>query len=69
MRTLFEYNDLPKLDDAIRAKHHNRIVEMILDDKDKYHADIAEMIDYFITEMGNADFIRMVEKLTNRKII
>mgnify|MGYP000545097631 FL=1 len=69
MRTLFEYNDLPKLDDAIRAKYHDRIVEMILNDKDKYHNDIAEMIDYFITEMGNADFIRMVEKLTNRKII
>lgn len=69
LRTLFEYNDLPKIDDNLRAKHHDRIVEMILDDKDKYHNDIAEMIDYFITEMGNADFIRMVEKLTNRKII
>lgn len=69
MRTLFEYNELPKLDDNLRAKYHDRIVEMILDDKDKYHNDIAEMIDYFITEMGNADFIRMVEKLTNRKII
>lgn len=69
MRTLFEYNDLPKLDDAIRAKHHNRIVEMILNDKDKYHNDIAEMIDYFITEMDNADFIRLVEKLTLKEII
>lgn len=69
MRTLFEYNDLPKLDDAIRAKHHNRIVEMILDNKDKYHNDIAEMIDYFITEMGNADFIRLVEKITLKEII
>ncbi len=69
MRTLFEYNDLPKLDDNLRAKYHDRIVEMILDDKDKYHNDIAEMIDYFITEMGNADFIRMVEKITDRKII
>lgn len=69
MRTLFEYNELPKLDDAIRAKYHDRIVEMILDDKDKYHADIAEMIDYFITEMGNADFIRLVEKITLKEII
>ena len=69
MRTLFEYNDLPKLDDAIRAKNHDRIVEMILNDKDKYHNDIAEMIDYFITELENADFIRMVEKLTLKEII
>lgn len=69
MRTLFEYNDLPKLDDNLRAKYHDRIVEMILDDKDKYHNDIAEMIDYFITEMGNADFIRMVEKITLKEII
>ena len=69
MRTLFEYNDLPKLDDNLRAKYHDRIVEMILDDKDKYHNDIAEMIDYFITEMGNADFIRLVEKITLKEII
>jgi hypothetical protein len=69
MRTLFEYNELPKLDDAIRAKYHDRIVETILDDKDKYHNDIAEMIDYFVTEMGNADFIRMVEKITLKEII
>ena len=69
MRTLFEYNDLPKLDDAIRAKYHDRIVEMILNDKDKYHNDIAEMIDYFITEMGNADFIRLAEKITLKEII
>lgn len=69
MRTLFEYNELPKLDDNLRAKHHDRIVEMILDNKDKYHNDIAEMIDYFITEMDNADFIRLVEKITLKEII
>jgi hypothetical protein len=69
MRTLLQYNDLPKLDDNLRAKHHNKIVEMILNDKDKYHNDIAEMIDYFITEMGNADFIRLVEKITLKEII
>lgn len=69
MRTLFEYNELPKLDDNLRAKYHDRIVEMILNDKDKYHNDIAEMIDYFITEMSNADFIRLVEKITLKEII
>lgn len=69
MRTLFEYNDLPKLDDNSRAKYHDGIVEMILNDKDKYHNDIAEMIDYFITEMDNADFIRLVEKITLKEII
>lgn len=69
MRTLFEYNDLPKLDDAIRAKYHDGIVEMILNDKDKYHNDIAEMIDYFITELENADFIRLVEKITLKEIV
>jgi mevalonate pyrophosphate decarboxylase len=69
MRTLFEYNELPKLDDAIRAKYHDRIVETILNDKDKYHNAIAEMIDYFIMELENADFIRMVEKITLKEII
>lgn len=69
MRTLLQYNELPKLDDTIRAKYHDRIVEMILNDKDKYHNDIAEMIDYFITELGNADFIRLAEKITLKEII
>jgi hypothetical protein len=68
MRTLFEYSTLPKLDDKIRDKYHNAVIETILDDKDKYHADIAEMIDYFVTELGNADFIRMYEKIMEKRI-
>jgi hypothetical protein len=69
MKTLQEYSEMPVLDTKVRDKMHNKLIEMILDDKDKYHNDIAEMIDYFITELGNADFIRMVEKITDRKII
>jgi hypothetical protein len=66
MKTLQEYYELPMLDSKVRDKMHNKLIEMILDDKDKYHNDIAEMIDYFITEMGNADFIRLSDKILNK---
>lgn len=69
MRTLLEYHKLNFLDDATREKHHKDIMEMILNDKEKYHSDIEEMIDYFITELGNADFIRMVEKIKEKRIM
>jgi hypothetical protein len=69
MKTLKEYNELPVLDNKVRDKLHNKLIETILDDKDKYHNDIAEMIDYFVTELGNTDFIRMVEKITLKEII
>jgi hypothetical protein len=69
MKTLQDYNEMPVLDSKVRDKLHNKLIETILDDKDKYHNDIAEMIDYFVTEMGNADFIRMVEKITLKEII
>ena len=67
MKTLKEYYEMPVLDFKVRDKMHNKLIETILDDKDKYHNDIAEMIDYFITELGNADFIRMTDKILTKK--
>ena len=40
-----------------------------MEDKDKYHADIHEMIDYFITELDSSDFIRLVEKIKQKRIV
>ena len=64
---LQDYNDMQMLDSKMRDKLHNRMLETILDDKDKYHCDIAEMIDYFITELGNADFIRLTDKILTKR--
>ena len=64
---LQDYNEMPLLDSKMRDKLHNRMLETILDDKDNYHKDIAEMIDYFITELGNADFIRMTDKILTKR--
>jgi uncharacterized protein YqeY len=69
MRSLFEYGQLPRLDDATREKHEADIVEKILNDKEKYHSDIEEMIEYFIAEMGNSDFIRLAEKIKEKRIV
>lgn len=69
MRTLFEYEDLPALKDNVRAKYHDEIINIIMEDKDKYHADIHEMIDYFITELEGSDFIRLVEKIKQKRIV
>jgi hypothetical protein len=67
MKTLQDYNEMPVLDSKVRDKLHNKLIETILDNKDKYHNDIAEMIDYFVTEMGNADFIRLTDKILTKR--
>lgn len=69
LRTLFEYEELPVLSDRDRAKYHDNLIATILNDKEKYHEDIKEMIDYFITELENSDFIRMVETIKQKRIM
>ena len=69
IRTLLEYHKLPFLDDKQRSEYHDDLMATFLNDKEKYHEDIKEMIDYFITELGNADFIRMVEKIKQERIM
>jgi len=69
LRTLLEYHKLPFLDDKQRTKYHDDLMATFLNDKEKYHEDIKEMMDYFITELGNADFIRMVEKIKQKRIM
>ncbi len=68
IRTLLAYEDLPILPDNIRAKYHDDLINKILNDKEKYHESIKEMIDYFITELENPDFIRMVETIQQKRI-
>lgn len=69
LRTLQEYYDLPKMDDAKRSKYHEDIINTIVDNPEQYLADIEDMIDYFIGELGNADFIRLVEKIKKKRIV
>lgn len=69
IRTLLEYHKLPFLNDKQRGEYHDYLMTTFLNDKEKYHEDIKEMMDYFITELGNADFIRMVEKIKQKRIM
>lgn len=68
-RSLYEYTILPVLDEDVREKHHNDLLKIILSDKEKYRKDIEEILDFFITDMGNSDFIRMVENIKQKRII
>jgi hypothetical protein len=68
MRSLFEYSTLDKLEDKVRDKFTVEMISTILNDMDKHKYDIEEMIDYFITELGNSDFIRMYEKIMEKRI-
>lgn len=67
MKTLKEYYDLKTLSDDDRLKQHRKIISLILDNPEKFKYDIEEMIDYFITELGNADFIRLCDKVMEKK--
>lgn len=69
LRTLQEYYDLPKMDDFKRAKYHEDIINTIVDNPEQYLADIEDMIDYFIAELDNGDFIRLVEKIKKKRIV
>lgn len=66
-KSLFEYSQLPKLDDAVRDNHHKKILEKMLDNPEAFKYDIEEMIDCFLTELGNADFIRLYDKVMEKK--
>lgn len=68
MRTLMEYSVMKKLDDKVREKFEKEIVDKMMDDTDKYKADIQEMVEYFITELGVADFARLYETITKKRI-
>lgn len=67
MLSLKQYYELPVLSDDDRLKQHRKIISLILDDPDKFRYDIEEMIDYFITELGNGDFIRLHDKVMEKK--
>lgn len=67
MLRLKDYYELPVLSDDDRLKQHRKIISLILDDPDKFKYDIEEMIDYFITELGNGDFIRLYDKVMEKK--
>lgn len=67
MLSLKQYYELPVLSDYDRLKKHRKIISLILDDPEKFKYDIEEMIDYFITELGNADFIRLYDNVMEKK--
>lgn len=67
MLSLKQYYELPVLSDDDRLKQHRKIISLILDNPDKFKYDIEEMIDYFITELGNGDFIRLYDKVMEKK--
>lgn len=67
MLSLKQYYELPVLSDDDRLRQHRKIISLIMDDTDKFKYDIEEMIDYFITELGNGDFIRLYDKVMEKK--
>jgi hypothetical protein len=63
-----EYSVMKKLDDKVREKFEKDIVEILMNDTDKYKGTIQEMVEYFITELGVADFARLYETITKKRI-
>lgn len=64
--TLEEYNDLPVLDSYVRQKMHDKLVNTLLDNPELLRSDLEEIVDYFVTELGNADFIRMCDTIKEK---
>ncbi len=64
--SLQQYNELPMLPDNVREKNHKEILEIILENPTKYEDIIHEFVDYMVTELGNADFIRLYDNVKDR---
>jgi len=68
MRTFMEYSVMKKLDDKVREKFEKDIVEILMNDMDSHKGHIQEMVEFFITELGVADFARLYETITKKRI-
>lgn len=66
MKSLFEYYNMEKLSEQERAKKHTRVVNMLLDNPELLRDDLQEIVDYFVTELGNADFIRLCDDINEK---
>lgn len=64
--SLQQYYELPMLPDNVREKNHKEILEIILENPTKYEDIIHEFVDYMVTELGNADFIRLYDNVKDR---
>jgi hypothetical protein len=64
--TLQQYNELALLPDNVREKQHKEILASILENPEKYEDIIHEFVDYMVTELGNADFIRLYDNVRDR---
>lgn len=67
MLRLKDYYELPVLSDDDRLKKHRAILSKMLDNPEKFKYDFEEVLDYFVTDLGNADFIRMYDKVMERE--
>jgi hypothetical protein len=63
-----EYSVMKRLDDKVREQFEKDIVEILMNDPDKYKGTIQEMVEFFITELGVADFARLYETITKKRI-
>jgi hypothetical protein len=64
--TLQQYNELPILEETKRDKMNNDLVNLMLVNDYALREDIKEILEYFITDLGNADFIRLVDKINDK---
>lgn len=65
-KTLQYYNDLPELEQSKRDKMNDALLDLMMNNMDKVEADIKEILEYFITDLGNSDFIRMVDNINDK---
>jgi hypothetical protein len=67
-KTLQYYNDFPVLDTTQRDKMNERLLNLMMNNMDLLEADIREILEYFITDLGNSDFIRLVDNVNDKLI-
>lgn len=66
IKTLKEYSEMELLDESVRTKMHTRVVNMLLDNPELLRNDLQEIVDYFVTDLGNSDFIRLCDTINDK---
>lgn len=67
MTTLQEYYDMKGLSDYERKRRQISLINKLLDNEELLRDDIQDMLECFISDLGNADFIRLCDTI-NAKV-
>jgi cobyric acid synthase len=66
IKTLKEYNDMDILTENERTRMHTKVINMLLDNPELLRDNLQDIVDCFVTDLGNSDFIRLCDTVNDK---